>query len=292
VLLVNSKSRSGAELFGRAQTELGAAKGVELVKAFQFRSVDRLIAACQSAVTEKMPLVIIGGGDGTINACAGILAHSQTTMGVLPLGTGNAFAHDLEIPIDVTQACEVIRTGREVEVDLGKIEKRYFVNVATVGLTTEIAKQLTDGLKKRLGRLAYGIAIVRAIKRLEPFHARLETENGVTEFECLQVVIGNGRYHGGPFPVLPGASLQKGKFGIYALTGCRRSELIKFALFLPGGNHAKLDEVHVEYACGGTLTTTPIRKVTVDGEIALQTPVHFDALPGALKVLVPTPSEE
>jgi len=286
VLLVNSGARRGQESFEIARQKL-LADGVNLKSATEYTNVDRLVFDAKRAVGAETPLIIVGGGDGTINAVAGLIANTHTAMAVLPLGTGNEFARDLQIPMEIEGACEVVTRGRTIHVDLGKIQDRFFVNVATAGLTTKIAEELTGPMKKRFGRFAYAFAVFAGLRNVRPFRATLTTENSKAEFECLQIVIGNGRLHAGPFPVLPNARLRGGRFSIYALTGKERSEIIKYALMLPGGNHVNLAAVHSEYARSGTLVTIPRVKTTVDGEIHCRTPVKFECLPAALKVLVP-----
>ena len=286
LLFVNTTSRRGAEAFEESRQKL-IADGVNLVRATAYTDVDRLLWDAKQAVKEKAPMLIVGGGDGTISAVAGLVANTQSSLGILPLGTGNEFARDLQIPMDVAGACDVICNGRIVHVDLGKIEDRIFVNVATLGLTTKIAEQLTNPMKARFGRFAYVFALIGGLRNLRPFQAVLSTENGVTEFECMQLVIGNGRLHAGPFPVSPRAGLRIGKFTIYALMGNSRGELLKYALMLPGGHHVMLAQVHCEQAAHGTLKTVPRVKTTVDGEIFCRTPVKFQTMSSALKVLAP-----
>ena len=286
VLLVNSASRLGMDGFEQARTKL-VADGVNLVGATSSSNIDTLLQQARIAIKERIPLIIVGGGDGTINAIAGLLAHSRTAMAVLPLGTGNEFARDLQIPLTVEGACAVVTKGRTIHVDLGKIDNRFFVNIVTAGLSTRIAEQLTNPMKKRFGRFAYAFAVFGGLRNLRPFEATLSTENGVSEFECLQIVIGNGRLHAGPFPVLPDARLRAGKFSIYALKGNRTSELLKYALMLPGGHHANLAEIHTEHARKGALVTNPRVRTTIDGEVSDRTPIHFESLPSALKVMVP-----
>jgi len=286
VLLVNSASRLGLEGFTQAKQCLEG-DGVNLVGAHTSANVDTLLHEARSAIKERVPLLIVGGGDGTINAVAGLLANSRTALAVLPLGTGNEFARDLQIPMTIEGACEIVTKGRTIHVDLGKVQDRFFVNIVTAGLSTKIAEQLTNPMKKQFGRFAYAFAVFGGLRNLRAFQATLTTENGKSEFECLQIVIGNGRLHAGPFPVLPDARLRAGKFSIYALKGNRRSEFIRYALMLPGGHHASLGEIHTEHARKGTLVTSPRVKTIVDGELFDRTPISFEALPSALKVMVP-----
>ncbi len=284
ILLVNSRSRRGKEEFEEARLHL-IGQGVRIRSALHTRHVSKLIKEAEAAIAQRQPLIIVGGGDGTMNAVAGLFVGSKSTMGVLPMGTGNAFARDLGIATKIASACEIAIAGAPTNVDIGRAGDGYFVNVATVGLTTKIAENLTDPMKRRFGRLVYAIALVRAYREIRPFHTILKTENGTQEFESIQIVIGNGRFHAGPFPVLPDASILEGKLSLYAIESRTKSELLKFALFMSGGRHVQLNEVHSEHCLGGTLTTRPQIPVTVDGQIAQTTPLVFSTVPRGLRVM-------
>jgi YegS/Rv2252/BmrU family lipid kinase len=284
VLFVNSKSRTGAENFDAALANLRD-RGVDVRTAVRTKHVRKLLVLTEEAIKAGEPLVIIGGGDGTMNAVAGLFVNSQSTLGLLPMGTGNALARDLAIPVDINKACEIAIQGQQVKIDLGKIGDGYFVNVATVGLTTGIAQNLTDPMKRRFGRLVYVAALIRAFESIKPFHAVIKTENGEVEIETLQIVIGNGRFHAGPFPILPDANIREGKLSLYAIEARTKAELLKFALFLPGGRHVQLSEVHSQHCFSGSLTTRPNMPVTIDGQLGTQTPIQFTTVPGALSVM-------
>lgn len=286
VLLVNTKSRRGQEWFSLARTELEK-HGVEVESAQSFKKFPDLMKAAGEAIQRGVPMVIAGGGDGTFNGLSDLVAGKDTVVGLLPLGTGNSLARDLGIVADVTRACEVIAKGKVVSIDLGWANGTHFVNVATVGLTTKIAQNLTNDMKKRLGRFVYAVAIFRAMRSAAPFRAKLETEHGSHEFETLQFVIGNGRFHAGPFPIAPDASITSGSLNVYAVTGRSNWALVKYALRLPGGHHVALQEVYSERCNGGKLSTDPLKKVTVDGEICAETPFEFRSVPKAMRVVVP-----
>lgn len=285
-LLVNTKSRRGQEWFEDAQAKLKE-MGVELEFARAFKKVEELQAEARKAVDRKVSTVIIGGGDGTFSAVARYFANSTSLLGVLPLGTGNAFARDLGIPADIEKACRTIAEGKVAHVDMGHAGDDFFLNVTTIGLTTKIAENLTVPLKRKWGRFVYAIALSRALVRVKPFRARIETENGVDEFETLQIVLGVGRYHAGPFPLSPTASITSGKLTMYSLATANKAAFLKLAWRLPSGHQGDLPEVRTQETTGGTITTTPSLPVTRDGEICLKTPLKFSVAPRALRVIAP-----
>lgn len=285
VLLVNSRALKGVEWLELAQKAL-VEKGFELKSAEGFSKAKDLFARAKEEA-ENDRLVIVGGGDGTISAVAGILAHSKATLGVLPMGTGNAFARDLKVPTDIDEAVDILVNGMVTEVDLGVCDGQYFVNVVTAGLTGVIAQTLTVPLKRRFGRFTYAIALAKALKASKPFLAKIETENGVTEINAIQLVIGSGRYHGGPLPLSPLAAITDGALRLYAVQAEGSANLLKYALLLPTGFQGVLKTVHSENTTGGTLTTSPEMPVVVDGEINRKTPIKFSIDHLALKVMVP-----
>lgn len=286
VLVVNSKSRRGSDAFEEAKRRL-AHHGIELEYARDFKRISDLKAEVRAAIYRKAPLIVAGGGDGTFSAIARYFVDSESTLGVLPLGTGNAFARDLGIAPVVETACDVIAKGKPFHVDLGYAGNDYFLNVATIGLTTKIAEALTGHMKKRLGMFVYAAAVIKALATVQPFHVHLETENGVDEYETLLFVLGNGRYHAGPFRLSPSASITEGKLSLYALATSRKAAFLRFATRLVTGHQGDLPEVRAQDTAGGVVTTTPAMPVTVDGEISLQTPMRFRVAPKALRVIVP-----
>lgn len=286
VLIVNTKSRRGKEWFQQVKTTLEQSD-LNLVGEWACRRPADVIAKAKEATQNRIPLVIVGGGDGTLSAVARYFVGSQSTLGVLPLGTGNQFARDLGIDADVEVACRVFTEGRATEVDVGIAGDDYFLNVATVGLTTRIAEELTVDAKRKFGRFVYALALAHALQRVRPFRATLTMPEGVKTYETLQIVVGNGRFHAGPFPLAPDASITDGKLIAYVLATTSRWGLLKYALNLPGGHHVEMSEVAAFATTDMSLTTSPSERVTVDGEIPFRTPIRFGIAPRALRVMVP-----
>lgn len=285
-MYANARSRRGQEWFSQAEDCLRNA-GLPISEALLTRDPKKLDQKVEQAIRKGTELVIVGGGDGTLSMVARHFANNQSTLGLLPLGTGNSLARDLTIVASVPEACKTILEGDTRPVDLGYIGDDYFVNVATVGLTTRIVMHLDDQAKKRFGRAAYLFALIDGLLRVQAFHAKITTPQESMEFETLQIVIGNGRYHAGPFPLAPDAAITEGKLSIYALATTNRAAFFRLAWALRTGRHVDLPEVHSASASEGRLETKPSRKVVVDGEIAEATPVDFKVAPGALKVRVP-----
>lgn len=285
-LIVNGRSRRGREWYPLVHQQLLQA-GWTVDQALLATHPHELDNALRQAVDQHTPVVALGGGDGTFTHAIGHLRGAASVLGVLPFGTGNAFARDLGIPPSVSGAVEVLTRGRVGTVDVGTVGEDRFLNIATVGLTTHIAEYLQPAAKRRYGRAVYLVALLRAVAVTRPFHCVLTTAEGTHEFDSLQVVIGNGRYHAGPFPLHPDASITEGRLHLYALRGRRKANFIRLAWHLRTGRHVDLDDVFVLETAGGSLSTTPSKRVTVDGEIQRRTPIRFGIEPDALRVLVP-----
>ncbi len=290
VLYASGKSRRGSEEFQSAVEDLKK-QGLEIMEAQLFRDPDELAKRVENAVKKATPLVIVGGGDGTLSMVVRHFVGSKSTLGILPMGTGNAFARDLSIPVNLAEACKVITQGKTDSIDLGYAGKDYFINVVTVGLSVRIAQELKGETKKKLGRAAYIFAMARALALVKPFRAKLVTPEQSLEFETLQVVIGNGRYHAGPFLLAEDARITDGKLSAYALATTNRAAFLKLAWAMRTGHQIDLPEVYSVTTGSGQLETFPTRKVVVDGEIVMSTPVDFKVVPEAIQVRVPAAFE-
>ncbi|MDQ2986693.1 MAG: YegS/Rv2252/BmrU family lipid kinase [Armatimonadota bacterium] len=282
----NSKSRRGADWFAPACVRLRAG-GLELTDTKLFDSNAEVVDAASKAIAEGEAMVIVGGGDGTISSAAHLFERSNAILGVLPFGTGNAFAKDIGIPPEMEKACDVLIDGRVAEVDVGVANRRLFLNVATLGISTLIAQDLSSGIKKVAASAAYLIALVRALNQVKPFRATLIADGEEHVFDTLQIVVGNGRFHAGPFLIAEDASIEAGTLSIYALATKNKFDFIKLALRLRSGKQGGLREAKTFRAKRVHLETQPSRKITLDGEVLLETPVEFSVLPGAIRVAVP-----
>ena len=148
LLLVNQHARSGQKLLSQATRELQAL-GFELIQ----ESTERPhhIPDAIQRYKNQVDLVIIGGGDGTLNAAIEGLINTDLPLGILPLGTANDLARTLGIPTYLPEACQVIAAGQIRRIDLGWVNGKYFFNVASLGLSVQITQRLTKEVKRRWG---------------------------------------------------------------------------------------------------------------------------------------------
>lgn len=297
VLLVNVRAREGEESLAAARAALSDA-GVALGGAHAVEP-GALPARIEAELAAGAERVIVGGGDGSLSAAARVLAGTGAVLGLLPLGTANDFARTLRIPGGLAAAARVIARGRVRRVDVGWAGGRAFLNAASVGVSSELTRRMDDGLKRRAGRLAYPVASAAAATH-PPFRLRLEVDGRIEELDALQLVIGNGRYHGGGRLIAPGARADDRLLDVYVLVaesapGRARlrdrvsdvASLARYALLLLRGRHLEHPRVFHVRAARVSVQTDPPLDIDADGELAGTTPTEFRVAPGDLAVLAP-----
>jgi len=221
VLVANSGARQTAEVFAKARTML-VERGIHVTHTHVVDNHKDLCRYVGRAVKNGAGLVIVGGGDGTLTAAAGQLAKSKSVLGVLPLGTGNSFALSLGIT-DLEVAVDAIVGGREVAVDLGRVNGTYFANFATIGLSSTIARATPSRLKKMIGAAAYVLAGLLPGLRSHPFRCKVRAGKETIVFQTFQAIVANGRYFGHT-PLTPEASLSSGHLTFYSTSDATGSK--------------------------------------------------------------------
>lgn len=293
-LVVNAASRSGTRGFDTARTTL-LRLGVDLGIARAATDPSTLPEVLSEVVAQGYGRVVVGGGDGTISAAAGLLAdlppEVRPVLGVLPMGTANDFARTLDLPRSLEEACATVAHGKVVDVDLGRADGKPFLNVASLGLSVGVTRALRPGLKKWLGPVAYPVATLEAYRRLEPFGARLTFPDGDFEpielDDLLQVAVGNGRHYGGGNTIAPDAGIDDHTLDVYAISRGRLRDHVSIARLLRSGSFIDHHQVQQLSTRVIEVTTYDGQPVNLDGEIAATTPIRFEVQRNALDVVVP-----
>jgi YegS/Rv2252/BmrU family lipid kinase len=300
VLLVNVRARRGEEWFERARAGL-AARGVELLGAHAV-DPEELPQRVREELARGAECVVVGGGDGSLAAAAGVLAGSGASLGVLPLGTANDFARSLRIPDDLAGALRVVAHGAVRPVDVAWLGDHAFLNAASLGVSSELTRRLHDGLKQRAGKLAYPVAAPAAAVGQSSFKLRIELDGQVLEEDALQVVVGNGRFHGGGRLVAPGARIDDQQLDVYVLRAAsdageaRKPDrlrdlgaLVRYGWLLLRGRHLEHPRVFHARTAHVRVVTDPPMEIDADGELAGRTPAEMRVVPGQLRVIAPRP---
>jgi diacylglycerol kinase (ATP) len=293
-LVVNTRSRIGEPSFRLALDRLIASR-VPIGGAYALRDPARLAETVREALLEGHDLIIVGGGDGSVSTVVDLLAKSNAMLGLLPLGTANDFARTLRIPFDLETACDTVAHGRVVDVDLGLAGSNYYVNVASVGLGTEVVENLSPLLKQAAGTLAYPIAAIRAYANHHPFSIALDFPDGDHEPAdldgLLQVAVGNGRFYGGGMVVAPRSGIEDAALDVYTIAAGKGLDLAQVVRGLRTGEFVESPNVRYWRTSRVRLETDPALPMNLDGELVSRTPKLFSVVPKALKVLVPEPDE-
>ncbi len=276
VLIVNRNARSGAEAYEAVVAALDEV-GIEAVPP-EGEATDESIAAAAA----DADMLILGGGDGTLNHFAEAAVAAGLPVGILPLGTANDLARTLGIPADPASACAIIAEGGTRRIDLGEVN----------GLSVEVATRLTKQFKKRWGVFSYPFAAVDAWRAMRSFRARITADDSQQVLRSIQLAVGNGRYYGGGMSVSEDAAIDDGLLDLYCM---EPRPLARMAALLPAfraGRHRANEAVHCLRAPEIKVETSRPMRVNTDGELTTVTPATFRIVRHALEVFVPRPPDE
>ncbi len=284
LLLVNQNARRGTEPLDHVVARL-AGKGLDVsVKTFETPAE---VSADIVRRHGEFDCVIVAGGDGTISSTARGMMETGLPMGILPMGTANDLARTLEIPDDLEQAADIIAAGKTRRIDVGSVNGHPFFNVASIGLSADLARNLCRDTKRRWGRLGYAVAAFRALTSARPFSTWITSKGETVRVKTMQIAVGNGRHYGGGNVVHHEARIDDGYLDLYSL---EVRSVWTLALMLPSfraGDHGAWEEVRTARCVEFEIETRRPRSVNTDGELITKTPAHFRVHPRAVEVYVP-----
>jgi diacylglycerol kinase family enzyme len=283
-----------------ASTPTADAEAARVADAFRAAGVEAAVHAVQpsqledaarAAASSDADTIVLGGGDGTINAGAAALAGGPKTLGVLPLGTFNHFAKDLGIPLKLEDAVRTIALGHVREVDVGEANGRPFVNNSSIGLYPEMVR-VRDELRRHRG-MRKGPAMLHAFRevlREPPFlRADLRVFDDVTRVRTPFVFVGNNRYEMKLFSLGARAALDRGELSLYVARNVRKWGIVRLALRGLVGRLRQDKEFEALAVPQVTVAMhRRIVRVALDGEVfRMESPIRYRSWPRALRVLAP-----
>jgi YegS/Rv2252/BmrU family lipid kinase len=285
LLLVNPSAGGG-----RAAELLPRVEGALTARGLDHRTVrtESLEHGCgeASAAAANGEVVVVMSGDGLIGQVGGAIAGTDGTLGIIPGGRGNDLARVLEIPTDMEQAVELLATGEPRAIDVGEVNGRRFLGIASCGFDSD-ANRIANEARWVKGRLVYAYAALRALIAWKPANFVLHLDGARRELTGYSVAAANSKAYGGGMYIAPDAELDDGLLDVVT-TG--QVSKLSFLTNLPkvfDGSHVGKDEVTVSRAAEVTIEADRYFAVYADGDHLADLPATVRVLPGALRVITP-----
>ncbi len=240
----------------------------------------------QQEVEDGRDLIIVCGGDGTVNEVVNGMAGSHVPLALFPAGTANVLAKELGLPWEIRQAADCILTGEVRRIALGRAGERYFIAVAGVGADANIVYHLQGAAKLRLGILSYWLEAFCQLVLYD--FPEFTAAVGDEEVSTVLLIVSRTRHYGGPVQITRGADFFGDEFEVCAFP--RRSRLTYLLYFLAQfvGLLESFPAVRFLRAQKASARSCDRRvHVQVDGELAGELPMDFTLIPNALSLVLP-----
>jgi diacylglycerol kinase (ATP) len=255
-------------------------------------------ALARRAVDEGATLLVVVGGDGSVNEVAnGIAGRDGVEIAVLARGTGWDFVRTFGISRKPADVAATALDGKTRTIDLGRVTYRswsgaeasaWFANVASAGMSGAIAKRANETTKVLGGKVSYALATIAVFARWRNGEVRVDVD-GITRGGRMQdVIVANGRYLGGGMKICPEAEPDDGLFDVLLIGDVTRAELLQTMPKLYRGTHLPHPKGELLRGRVVTVESEEPLPIELDGEQPGTTPARFEVVPGALRVRVPS----
>jgi lipid kinase YegS len=284
-LILNGKAAGNDTLRTAVARQRAAGHSIEVRVTSEKGDARRFVAG-----TGEVDLLISAGGDGTLNEVVhGLMDLSiaaRPVLGVVPLGTANDFAIGCGLPRDPDEALALCLEGKEVAVDVGKANEHWFLNAASIGFGAEITATTPPELKHLLGPAAYAVMGAILAMNVHHYRGRLTLPDREIAGSGPVAIVGNGRQAGGGLQVTPRARVDDGLLDILAVRDIPASGLLTAARELrelsPDGEYISYWQTPWAAVC-----TEEAIPVNLDGEPVRFSKVRYEAVPKAIRLIVP-----
>lgn len=244
------------------------------------------IATCK----ENFDLIVVCGGDGTVNEVVKglMLSDKKVPIAIIASGTVNDFAKFLNLPSTINGIYRLIKKRNTMQVDVGKLGDQYFVNVAAGGLLTSVAHTAQPEMKAILGKIAYYLEGLKELmkERLEPIKVEIRTPEIVLKEEILLFLISNSSSIGGFKKLAPSAEICDGLLDVVVIKKTEITELATIFINIFKGEH--INHPKVIYFKTDTIEISSDDDVIIDidGEYGGKLPACFQVVKNAIEIVV------
>jgi len=265
---------------------------------FEARTPEDTARVVREAARDGFDVVVAAGGDGTVHTVANALmsvggsADERPALGILPFGTGNDLARTLAIPFAPEEALALLASAPRRRLDVIAIRApggavSYAINVVSGGFAVDMRKRMDDDMKKRWGPFAYLIAAAETLPRAATYLLRYRCDGGDEQtIAAHSLVVASGRMAGGGGMVAPMANPEDGWIDVVIVREATVAARAALAARAAVGDYVQSDLVETWRVRRLDITSDPEMAFAVDGEVKAKTPVTFEAVPHALRVIV------
>ncbi|AGC90218.1 diacylglycerol kinase [Staphylococcus warneri] len=243
----------------------------------------------ERALKQQYDILIVAGGDGTLNEVVNGIAEqpNRPKLGVIPMGTVNDFGRALHLPNDIMGALDVIIEGHSTKVDIGKMNSRYFINLAAGGQLTQVSYETPSKLKSIVGSFAYYIKGFEMLPQMKAVDLRIEYDDKVFQGEALLFLLGLTNSMAGFEKLVPDAKLDDGYYTLIIVEKANLAELGHIMTLASRGEHTKHPKVIYEKAKSINISSYTEMQLNVDGEYGGKLPANFLNLERHIDVFTP-----
>ena len=262
--------------------------GVIDYEVYETKKEDKTSDIVRARLGEGFDLVVAAGGDGTVSAVIGGVVGESVPLGIVPVGTGNMLARELNLPLDIDKAVALIASAPQSrKIDVMSRDGQTCVVNASVGFSAAIISDTSRESKNHFGRLAYYWTAARKIFGLRGHHLEVEVDGNSLEYHSVEVIIVNcGKFFKTLYPMGPEMSLDDGHLDVWILSTKSELDYPLYILGLMTGRPANLRTDFLTAKKNVTIRCPHALRVQVDGDAMGTTPLQVELLPGALTVLV------
>lgn len=239
---------------------------------------------------ENWDIIIVSGGDGTVNEVAkGIaLSEKKIPVAILSSGTVNDFANYMDIPKNINDFYDMIKAGKTIDVDLGSLNNDFFVNVAAGGLLTNVGYSVLPEAKLVLGRMAYYIEGLKELvtQDLNPINIKIESKEYNNEEKILLFIISNSSSIGGFKKLAPKADVLDGYLDVVIIKNAEVQELANIFFNIFNGDHINHNKVIYFKSKDITISSNEKIPIDIDGEYGGVLPANFKVVHKAFTIFI------
>ncbi|WP_055666852.1 YegS/Rv2252/BmrU family lipid kinase [Desnuesiella massiliensis] len=238
-------------------------------------------------IDDTYSYVIVAGGDGTVDTVVNYMKQNDIDLplAILPVGTANDFAKFIGMPQDVEEACYQILRSEPKDIDIGRINDKYFINVASAGLFTDVSQKTDVNLKNTIGKLAYYLKGLEQLPNFRKLKIKIDSKEMNFDGEMYLMLVFNGQTAGN-FKLAYKASAEDGMLDVILIKAVMLKDLIGLFIRILKGEHLddqtgliyfKSDNIHIE-CCEDIVTD-------IDGERGPDFPLNIQCIKGGIKIL-------